>query len=160
MDKSVFEGEWLGQGKGIYPTISNFSYGERLSISDDGRPFLILAQSTWNLETMQAMHIEHGYLRFPGDEVVEALIVQPSGVSEVLFGWVTFSDGSARLDLTSTAVTLTPTAKEVVKTRRIYDFRPEVLSYRLEMAAVGQPLQLHLEAELRRVGTSEAASAH
>jgi hypothetical protein len=42
-----------------------------------------------------------------------------------------------------------PTAKSVTAVHRQYERRDDVLWYRLDMAAVGQPLGFHLEAELR-----------
>jgi hypothetical protein len=56
-----------------------------------------------------------------------------------------------RVELTSTLIARTPTAKEVTDVRRILDVDGDVMRYQLEMAAVGQPRQFHLEAQLRRI---------
>ena len=53
-----------------------------------------------------------------------------------------------RLELVSLSVLTTPTAKSVTEVRRTYERRDERLWYRLDMAAVGEPLGFHLEAEL------------
>jgi len=60
------------------------------------------------------------------------------------------------IQLDSTSIGLTGTAKEVTQLNRVFKLDLESgltaakLSYRLEMAAVGQPLQFHLMAELEQ----------
>jgi hypothetical protein len=49
-------------------------------------------------------------------------------------------------------VLTTATAKDVQEVRRAISWTEDVLRYVVDMAAVGQPLGFHLEAELRRVG--------
>jgi hypothetical protein len=46
----------------------------------------------------------------------------------------------------------TATAKRVEALHRHFDLDGDRLSYRIDMAAVGQPLQHHLAAELHRTG--------
>ena len=53
--------------------------------------------------------------------------------------------------MSSSLVGLTGTAKEVTKLERSFELREDVLAYEVRMAAVGQPLQRHLTAELRRI---------
>jgi hypothetical protein len=57
-----------------------------------------------------------------------------------------------RVELHSTTMARTSTAKEVSAIRRRFELDGDRLGYMLAMAAVGQPLQHHLAAELRRVG--------
>jgi hypothetical protein len=52
------------------------------------------------------------------------------------------------LEVTSTSVERTSTAKDVTALTRRYEARGHQLTYSLAMAAVGQPLQPHLRAEL------------
>ena len=73
-------------------------------------------------------------------------MAHPSGVVEVSDGTIT----GTRLELMSRSVVTTPTAKSVTEVRRTYERRGERLWYRLDMAAVGEPLLFHLEAELHR----------
>jgi hypothetical protein len=54
------------------------------------------------------------------------------------------------VELSSTAIGLTPTAKEVTALGRSLRIDGDELAYTLRMAAVGQPLQDHLAAVLHR----------
>jgi hypothetical protein len=59
-------------------------------------------------------------------------------------------DNIIELELVTTDVGLTPTAKEVAALGRSFRLDGDELSYSLRMGAVGQPLQHHLAAVLRR----------
>ncbi len=145
---AVLVGTWRGEGHGDYPTIEPFDYVEEVTFSAPAtKPFLVYGQKTTRAGTGEPLHIETGYLRPAGPGRVELIIAQPTGIAEVHAGTVT--DG--RFDLRSETVALTPTAKEVVTVHRHLRVDGDLLSYRLEMGAVGRPHQLHLEAELRRV---------
>ena len=52
-------------------------------------------------------------------------------------------------------VARTSTAKEVTAGRRLYGLVGPDLAYAYDMAAVGQPLQPHLSAQLKRPATGE-----
>ena len=54
------------------------------------------------------------------------------------------------LRLTTTSVALTATAKDIRSLTRSLDVVNGEMTYLIEMAAVGQPLQFHLEARLER----------
>ena len=145
-------GTWSGTGRGAYPTVEDFVYDERLTIAWGGKPRLRYAQETW--VDGAPSHAEVGYLR-PVDGGAELVLAHPSGVAEV-------SDGpvhGTRLELASRAVIATPTAKEVRELRRVYERRDDALWYRIDMAAVGQPLGFHLEATLRREPAASGTDA-
>jgi hypothetical protein len=139
-------GEWRGEGRGSYPTIADFGYREEATFTHSGKPFLAYTQRTWALDDGRPLHAEAGYLRPQAGDRVELVLAQPSGIVEVCEG--TLHDG--RLELASTLVARTRTAKEVTDVRRTLDIDGDLLRYVVEMAAVGQPLQFHLEAQLRR----------
>lgn len=148
-DLAPLVGTWRGRGHGDYPTIEAFDYLEEVTFTNPpSKPFLHYGQRTRHAVTDQPLHTETGYLRMGGPGIVEATIAQPTGVAEVYAGTVV--DGC--LDLRSQTVALTPTAKEVVTVHRHLVVEGDLLRYRLEMGAVGQPHQLHLQAELTRVG--------
>jgi len=146
-------GTWRGQGAGEYPTIEPFSYLETVWFEPGppNKPFISYRQATLRSGTDEApgepLHAESGYLRVLGGDRMELLIAQPTGIAEVHQGTLE----GRRLRFLSRSVTLSETAVEVGEVSRIIDVDGDVLSYRLSMAAVGQPLQHHLAARLHRV---------
>jgi hypothetical protein len=141
-------GTWRGEGAGEYPTITSFRYGEEVRFWHVGKPFLAYTQRTWSLDDGRPLHGESGYWRARPDGAVEVVLAHPTGIVEVLEGRV---DGG-RIELGSTTVARTGTAKEVTALRRRFELDGDTLGYSVAMAAVGQPLQHHLAATLHRVG--------
>lgn len=141
-------GHWVGSGTGDYPTIDDFRYREQVWFDHVGKPFVSYRQATRDAETGLPLHAESGYLRPVGEDRVELVLSQPSGIVEVHEG--TVSAGSIRLR--TVRVVTTATAKDVTEVTRAIDVEDDQLSYELGMAAVGQPLQHHLSAVLTRQG--------
>jgi len=141
-------GTWRGTGEGSYPTIDAFRYVEEVSFGHVGKPFLVYVQKTKHAETGQPLHAETGYLRAAGDDRIEFVIAQPSGIVELHHGTVQ----AHSLELTLDSVHTTPTAKSVTDVQRRFevdgDGAEAVLSYVVAMAAVGEPLTHHLRASL------------
>lgn len=141
-------GTWVGEGEGTYPTIEPFDYTEQVTFTPGpGKPFVAYAQKTWRSGTRDPLHSESGYLRGFGDERVEFVIAQPTGIVEIHVGTII----GHRLTMEGKAMT-TPAARSVTATRRVIEVSGEHLTYHLDMAAVGQELQHHLRATLTRVG--------
>ena len=139
-------GSWRGEGRGEYPTIEDFAYREEVDFGHVGKPFVSYNQRTWALDDGRPLHSESGYLRPQPGGRVELVLAQPSGLVEVDEGTVR----GGRVELGSTLVAGTPSAKEVTETRRFIEVDGDVMRYELEMAAVGQPRQFHIAGELRR----------
>jgi len=140
-------GTWRGAGKGEYPTIDPFAYEEEVRFTHNGKPFLAYTQRTWHPEKGFAMHAEAGYFRPLENGRIEIVVAQPTGIVEVHGGTV---EGN-KISLASSLVGKTATAKDVEVLERILEVEGDVLRYEVRMAAVGQPLQHHLGAELRKV---------
>jgi hypothetical protein len=139
-------GSWKGEGKGEYPSIEPFSYGEEIEFSHNGRPFLFYTQKTWNPADGYPLHSEAGYMRPVADGRVELILAQPSGITEILAGTHSGSD----IELTSTVVGVSPTAKQVSAVKRAISVAGSTLSYQLDMAAVGRDMSIHLQADLEK----------
>jgi THAP4-like, heme-binding beta-barrel domain len=146
-------GSWAGRGEGKYPTIPTFEYFEEVVFSHVGKPFLAYTQRTRATADGKPLHAEAGYLRVPRPGHVELVLAHPSGVTEIEVGTYAVIGDVIELELSTSAggdVGLTPTAKEVSALGRSVRLDGDELSYTLRMGAVGQPLQDHLCAVLRR----------
>jgi hypothetical protein len=150
---SFLLGRWEGAGVMGYPTIESRNYGEEISFSHNGKPFLIYSSQTWLLEPDGSIgrlsHMEVGFWRPQRDNGLEVLIVHPTGVSEVYIGTVS----GTKIEMATDAVVRTASAKEVTAGKRLYGLVGADLAYAFDMAAMGQPLQPHLSAQLKRVSS-------
>jgi THAP4-like, heme-binding beta-barrel domain len=146
-------GTWAGRGRGKYPTIQTFEYLEEVVFSHVGKPFLVYTQKTKAVADGRPLHAETGYLRVPQPGRVELVLAHPNGITEIDAGTysVTGDVGDViEVELSSTAIGLAPTAKEVNELGRSLRVAGDDLSYTVRMGAVGQPLQDHLAAVLHR----------
>lgn len=148
-------GTWHGRGQGEYPTLeSDFTYAQEVTFSHDGRPFLRYEARAWLLDAddapLRPSARESGWWRLQPDGRVEVLITQPTGIAEIAVGQATGNT----IDLSTSEVARTPTAKEVKATRRRYTLTDDgQLTFVHDLEAVGRPLQHHLSARLRRTGS-------
>ena len=149
---SFLLGRWEGAGVMGYPTIESRNYGEEITFTHNGKPFLIYSSRTWLIEPDGSIgrlsHMELGFWRPQPGHGLEVLIAHPTGVSEVYIGTIS----GTKIEMATDAVVRTATAKEVTGGKRLYGLVGADLAYAYDMAAVGQPLQPHLSAQLKRVG--------
>ncbi len=143
-------GTWSGQGAGKYPTIQPFDYFEEAVFSHVGKPFLAYAQKTKAVADGKPLHAETGYLRVPQPGRVELVLAHPSGITEIEVGSYSVTGDRIEIELSTTTIGLTPTAKQVTGLSRYFRIDGDELSYSVQMGAVGQPLQDHLAAVLHR----------
>jgi len=153
-------GRWEGAGIGGYPTIESFRFGQEVSFSHNGKPFLIYASRTWRLDDEgrigAPLGTETGFWRPRPDSQVEVMLAHPTGIVEIYLGEVSGS----RIEMATDVVARTATAKEVTAGHRLYGLTgpgTQDLAYAYDMAAMGQPLQPHLSAQLKRVSSSVPA---
>lgn len=147
-------GSFDGEGAGDYPTIDPFVYREQVTFGHVGKPFLAYTQRTTHPVTGAPMHAETGYLRVTDGDRVELVLAHPTGIVEVEEGRLERDDaGGLVLDLATTTVGTTATAKDVRALRRRFVLAGDVLTYDLWMAHADIPETHHLRAALRRQGT-------
>jgi hypothetical protein len=153
---SFLLGRWEGAGIGGYPTIESFRFGQEISFSHNGKPFLIYTSRTWRLDDEgqigPPLGTESGYWRPRPDSQLEVMLAHPTGIVEIYLGEIT----GTRIEMATDVVARTATAKEVTAGHRLYGLVGEGaqdLAYAYDMAAMGQELQPHLSAQLKRVST-------
>jgi THAP4-like, heme-binding beta-barrel domain len=148
-------GRWEGAGVGGYPTIESFRFGQEISFSHNGKPFLIYVSRTWRLDEEgrlgPPLGTEAGFWRPQPDNQVEVMLAHPTGIVEIYLGEVS----GTRIEMATDVVARTASAKEVTAGHRLYGLVGDDLAYAYDLAAVGQPLSPHLSAQLKRVSSAE-----
>jgi THAP4-like, heme-binding beta-barrel domain len=151
---SFLIGRWEGAGVVGYPTIDSVNFGQEISFSHNGKPFLIYSSRTWLLDADgnigRPLAVEVGFWRPQADNHLEVLLTHPTGIAEVYLGEIS----GTKIEMATDAVIRTATAKEVTAGKRLYGMVGADLAYAFDLAAVGQPLQAHVSAQLRRVATA------
>jgi hypothetical protein len=145
-------GTWAGAGVGDYPTIEAFRFGQEVTFTAPaGKPFLAYSSRSWLLDDdgnqVRELAAETGYWRPQPDKSIEVVLSHPTGIAEI---WVGSIDG-AKVELRTDVVVRSATAKEYTAGHRLYGQVNGDLMWVFEMAAMGQPLQPHLSAQLKRV---------
>jgi hypothetical protein len=147
-------GVWRGEGEVVYPTIDGpFTFGQQLTFAHDGRPFLSYESRTWLLdedgEVIRPAAREVGWWRPQPDDVIELVLAHVTGIVEVYYGK---PRNSTSWELSTDLVGRTASAKEVSAATRLYGLvNGGDLAWVEERAMVGQPMQPHTSAYLRRV---------
>ncbi|HEY9495587.1 MAG TPA: FABP family protein [Intrasporangium sp.] len=146
-------GRWEGAGVLGYPTIESAHFGQEIEVTHDGRAFLKWESRAWILdsatgERVRPAAVESGFWRPLPDGEVELLLVHPTGILEMYYGTME----PARIQLKTDGVMRSPRAKEYNAATRMYGLVDSQLMWAMDMAAVGQELQSHLSATLKRVG--------
>ena len=148
-------GRWAGAGLVGYPTIESARFGQEIICSHDGRPFLEWRSQTWLLDDdgdqVRPLATEVGFWRVvpagPDGTNVELLLCHPTGFVEMYAGVTE----PARVQLRTDGVIRSPEAKEYTAGHRMYGNVNSNLMWVMDMAAMGEPIQSHVSAELKRV---------
>jgi hypothetical protein len=148
-------GRWAGAGLVGYPTIESQRFGQEVVCSHDGRRFLRWESRTWLLDEdgnqVRPLATELGFWRPVSESSdgsnVELLLAHPTGFVEMYAGRA----DPAKVEVATDGVLRSPDAKEYTSAHRLYGYVESRLMWVMDMAAVGQPLQSHVSAELQRV---------
>ena len=143
-------GTWRGEGHGDYPTIEAFGYLEEVTFGHVGKPFLAYSQKTRHKDTGEPLHAETGYWRPVASDTLEVILAHPTGIAETTEGSFALHGDELRIKLETCHIGITATAQEVTQVVRTITATPQTITYTLDMAAVGHPLQRHLEATLSK----------
>lgn len=147
-------GVWRGEGQVDYPTIEGPKrFAQQITIAHDGRPFLYHESRAWLLDddgqVIRPAARETGWWRPQVDDGIELLLAHATGILEVYYG---ATRTQTSWELATDAVVRTVSAKEVTGAQRLYGIVDGGdLAYVEERAMVGQPMQPHTSARLRRV---------
>lgn len=145
-------GTWRGVGKGGYPTIEDFDYGQQVSFSHDGRPFLFYESRSWLIDADGAVirpaAREVGWWRPAGTDRFELILAHATGIAEIYVGTV---NATTQWECHTDVVARTETAQDVTANQRLYGIVQGQLMYAVDMTAKGQPPAPHLSARLTRI---------
>jgi hypothetical protein len=147
-------GVWRGEGEIVYPTIDGpYHCGQQLVFCHDGRPFLRYESRAWLLddagEVIRPAARETGFWRPQADGTIEVLAAHGTGIVELYYGR---PRTQTSWELATDAVVRSSSAKEVSGAHRLYGIvEGGNLAYVEQRAMVGQPMQPHVSACLRRV---------
>lgn len=147
-------GVWRGEGEVVYPTIDGpFKFGQQVTFAHDGRPFLIYEARSWLLndagEVIRPAARETGFWRPQPDDTIEVLLTHNTGLLELYYGK---PRSQTSWEFSTDAVIRTATAKDVTAAQRLYGIvNNGDLAYVEERAMVGQPMQPHTSAHLKRI---------
>jgi hypothetical protein len=143
-------GRWEGAGVVGYPTMDSVNFGQEIEFRHDGRPFLHYRSQAWLLDDagtrVRPLAAETGYWR-PQEGRLEVLLSHPTGYVEIYVG----EAEGPRIELATDVVARTETAKEYTAAKRMYGLVNGDLLWVMDMAAVGQSMQSHASAQLKRV---------
>ncbi|MCE6995768.1 FABP family protein [Saccharothrix sp. S26] len=147
-------GVWRGEGEVVYPTIDGpYRYGQQITFAHDGRPFLYYEARAWLLDenggVIRQAARETGFWRPQADDTIEVLLTHNTGIVELYYGK---PRNQTSWEISTDAVVRTATAKDVTAAQRLYGIvNNGDLAYVEERAMVGQPLQPHTSAHLKRI---------
>jgi hypothetical protein len=150
-------GVWRGEGEVDYPTIEGpRRFGMQLTIAHDGRPFLTHEARAWLLDddgnVIRPAARESGFWRPQADDTIELLLTHNTGIIELFYGKPRGKASVPAWELGTDAVARTSPAKDVTGAQRLYGIvNNGDLGYVEERAMMGQELQPHTSALLRRV---------
>lgn len=151
-------GVWRGGGEAEYPSLlGQFTYGQQISFTHDGRPFLHYEARAWLLNesgrVLAPAAREVGWWRVQPDEGIEVVLAHAFGICEIYYGG---PSSELSWEFSTDTVVRSDSARDTTEAARLYGILEDGdLVYAEERALRGLPMQPHLAAQLRRVGRQQ-----
>jgi hypothetical protein len=146
-------GRWEGAGVFDFPGDEKCNFGQELSFTHDGRPFLEYVSKTWVLDgegkKLRPLENESGFWRIDTDRKVEVTTTRDSGVVEIWYGEL--AEGKPQVDLVTDAVARIPSAPEYGGGKRLYGYVNSDLMWVGEKTTPSVPLRPYMSAHLKKV---------
>jgi hypothetical protein len=143
-------GSWAGAGVGGYPGVDDYRFGQEVTFSHDGRPFLSYSSSIWQLDDdgnkAQPLNLETGFWRPLPDGQLEVVLAASEGFAEI---WVGTVEGP-RIELLTDLVARTKDSPGHTAGHRLYGLVEGDLAWAVDVATEDHPLQSFQSARLKR----------
>jgi THAP4-like, heme-binding beta-barrel domain len=146
-------GNWEGAGVFDFPGAEKCNFGQEVSFTHDGRPFLEYTSRTWVLDgdgkKVRPLESESGYWRIDADRKVEIVMSRDSGVIEIWYGEL--ADKKPQIDLVTDAVARLGSAVPYTGGKRLYGYVKGDLMWVGEKATPQVELCPYMSAHLKKV---------
>ncbi|GAA0611557.1 FABP family protein [Sporichthya brevicatena] len=152
-------GVWEGEGVVEYPTIQRRLFRQRVEFEQNGKPFVHYTSRSWEIDQagneLGPLNMETGFWRPRPDDKredqegtpLEVLLSHPTGFLEAMIGEIR----GPRIEFATTGVMKVESAKDYRRGHRLYGLVKGELMWVYEMEAMGEQLQPHISAALKRV---------
>ena len=146
-------GDWEGAGVSDFPDAENCNFGQEVTFTHDGRPFLEYTSRSWVLDgdgkKVRPLENESGYWRVDAERKVEVVMSRDSGVIEIWYGEL--ADKKPQIDLVTDAVARLGTAAPYTGGKRLYGYVKGDLMWVGEKATPQVELRPYMSAHLKKV---------
>ncbi|GAA2489288.1 FABP family protein [Streptomyces sp. NPDC059506] len=146
-------GNWEGAGVSDFPGAEGCNFGQEVTFTHDGRPFLEYTSRTWVLDgegrKVRPLENESGYWRIGSDRKVEIVMSRDAGVVELWYGEL--ADKKPQIDLVTDAVARTGSAAPYSGGKRLYGYVNGDLMWVGEKATPEVELRPYMSAHLKKV---------
>jgi hypothetical protein len=146
-------GDWEGAGVCDFPDTQKCNFGQEVTFTHDGRPFLEYTSRTWVLDgdgkKVRPLESESGYWRVDAERKVEVVMSRDSGVIEIWYGEL--ADKRPQIDLVTDAVARLGSAAPYTGGKRLYGYVRGDLMWVGEKATPDVELRPYMSAHLKKV---------
>ncbi len=146
-------GNWQGAGVFDFPGAAKCNFGQEVTFTHDGRPFLEYVSHTWVLDQdgrkTTPLETESGYWRIDADRKIEVVMSRDAGVIEIWYGGL--ADGKPQIDLVTDAVARLGCAAPYAGGKRLYGYVKGDLMWVGEKSTPDVELRPYMSAHLKKV---------